>query len=382
LIVSYCDIDDIPDELLPNRYEEQQVSPQVARNLMNTKCKRRSQVDGLTFHKCQMPTHNDNKQWEHVIRRPTSKKNWREQSAYVIRCPVVNDVYIQYFSGDIDCEIGDAVKYYMKTHTPVRIINGEKGSMVGVGRRFDVRSGSTEMFKATRNCSQHLSKSDEICLRNSCLLSFDSVLRKSIVANEYNNSMHCLKGKRNVMSVAGKNVLPSYCCSESLTNSMHIDTNDSERSYTLFFSRQQNVGKTWFVMPELSVALELKGTVMLSWDGSKVLHGSVTVDEGMLSLFGSAHKDVEEREKIKQCFASKEKGQFTVGDKVHVRKRLKDVKCSLDPKLSVKFHQSKRFSNRKATIVDINGDGINVIYEGHFRKHGNQVCSESEICSI
>lgn len=376
--VTHTRIEDVADELLPRRYQTAnhhrplQLSCDESRNLMIKKCKRRSQVDGLTYSFSQMPNESDNKCWKHVIRRP-SNKNLKQKSAFVIECEEVDDVHIQYLSGDYSQSIRTAVEHCLESHTPVREIVGESGLMVGLGKHFERRSSTVEMYKPTSKDVTHLNPQKERDMINACFLSFDGILRQSVIKERYSQSIDSLESKGNIYKVNDSKLLPSYCCSESLTNSVHLDFNDSARSYSIFFPRKANVGQTWFVMPELSTALELKGCVVLSWDGRKVLHGSCSVNNGMLSLFGSAKVSVEQREVIKSLYNSK-KRKLRVGDKVNVRQRCGDLKHSLDPELSLKWHQQRRFSNRKATVTKINGNMVSFIYEGVLKRHSVQTC--------
>ena len=85
-----------------------------------------------------------------------------------------------------------------------------------------------------------------------------------------------------------ENELPTIAISEDLTNSIHVDLDDSSESFGYWFSRKGKKGRTWFLFPYYSLAIECshKSPMLITWDGRCQEHCSCTVGRGVISLAG------------------------------------------------------------------------------------------------
>mmetsp|Transcript_20075 Transcript_20075/g.43688 ORF Transcript_20075/g.43688 Transcript_20075/m.43688 type:complete len:111 (-) Transcript_20075:193-525(-) len=59
------------------------------------------------------------------------------------------------------------------------------------------------------------------------------------------------------------NLLPTYMCSNSLHNSMHINSTDSAASFSVFYQEQTKMGLSYLIFPEISLAVELQSPVLV-----------------------------------------------------------------------------------------------------------------------
>ena len=65
-----------------------------------------------------------------------------------------------------------------------------------------------------------------------------------------------------------------FCCTNDLfgidifSNSVHYYPNDGSNSFDVFYTLSSKEGLTWFIFPDYGIEIELRGTVVLSWDGN------------------------------------------------------------------------------------------------------------------
>ena len=144
---------------------------------------------------------------------------------------------------------------------------------------------------------------------------------------------------------------------------MHIDGTDACPSFSIFYQEQINTGLSYLVFPEISLAVELQSPVLVKWDGAHTLHGTITVDSGITSMFGSAKTLVGKRRKIAEAFTNRIKrlkvNTIFVGSIVFVRDTFLDR--SKDDPFFCQYPQ-KGYSTRKAKVLAINDNYITVFY--------------------
>lgn len=151
--------------------------------------------------------------------------------------------------------------------------------------------------------------------------------------------------------------LPTYAVSNSLTNSSHIDR-DGSRSFAVFYQKQNRIGKSWFLFPNNSIAIECSNTpLVISWDGRKMKHCSCTTEPGILSFFGASSERLSQYCTASKSFGMKKsfnkrkhRDQLTKGTVVRVRKKLRLMNDTSTTKQKKNWLEKKMI--RKA-IVDV-----------------------------
>ena len=358
---------------------------------------RRNHVNGLVYSASQVPTMKKNNNWKYVLRPPSSLKNVTKKSAFQIKTEVGN-IFVQYIEAIVPNTIVNAVDYYLANHSIVRHVPGEKGLMVPIGRRVDIRSSALSMYKASRESvlqSTHgstsynrlLGDSSEQAKRlNDTSLIFNELLQKSCCKTSLEAELKVLKKKKNTLCVydkLGKQVdtLPTLAVSLDLTNSIHIDNADDSKSYAIFFRKNINMGLTYFLLPKIGLAIQISGTVIISWDGRVEPHCSCTVIPGIVSLFASSNKFVTTRLRVANGFQNKKKTIVRMKDRVYVQTRL----LEMEHKDSTNYDcvQNKKFMNRIAIVVGIKKNYVIVRFVGNLEiELGNVVCSRNDVIRL
>ena len=215
-----------------------------------------------------------------------------------------------------------------------------------------------EPFLEMSDRDQHLALVDFNQMFLNSSVWFSRSLLHSIKKLEKSNNI--LKIKRDGQLL---NLLPTYMVSNSLHNSMHIDGTDECPSFSIFYQEQINTGLSYLVFPEISLAVELQSPVLVKWDGAHTLHGTITVDSGITSMFGSAKTLVGKRRKIAEAFTNRIKrlkvNTIFVGSIVFVRDTFLDR--SKDDPFFCQYPQ-KCYSTRKAKVLAIDDNYITVFY--------------------
>ena len=346
--------------------------------------KRRNQVNGLVFHHSQVPTKKNNNGWDYIISPPTKKKRKTESC---IRIAIANSgfIFVQYLGNDSPpTSVTDGVDHFLTSHTEVRTQDGERGKMCPLGVSVDDRGSCMSMYKATKLKGANAINEKQI-LKNSALWLNDTII-ESFCVQEYQLEMEKLKKKRNVLTFhegdKKRFVLPTMVVSEDLTNSVHNDVNDDCKSFSIFFQKKGSDGKTWFILPELGVIIEISSTVILCWDGRKVKHCSLTVKNGILSLFGSSSKKVSRKKEVELLgFEIEHNTNLCVGNSVFVRERLNDM-VKYDPGLNLNGLNGNAFMTRLATVQHISPCGklVTVGYKAKLSRLGQVVVKSDHVC--
>ena len=292
-----------------------------------------------------------------------------QSSAFIVENETLGNVYIQYIDHQPPDAITEAVTFYLANHTNVRNEDGEHGVMCPFGQRVDVRSSCLTQYKNTK---KKLPGNEKEIMR-SCLVDFNSELGRSCCSSIYRDAIRDLTKKNNVLKVKNEigqtlNVLPTYCVSSDLSNSLHCD-NDDGLSFAIFY-RAKPKGVTWFVIPCLGLAIEIAGTTILSWDGRVAPHASITTVPGIHSLFGSSNPLVATRRAVEKAFSVKKYNNVKVNQTIYTRELL--TKMTNDPRLDRSQYKKRTYMNRKATVQSVDGETIYIIYDGKLQCDGPQ----------
>ena len=279
---------DIPikEQVIPRSYEGRRIKRSKAIQLLNGSIGRRKQINGLTFDLEELPTSSSNKNWSTVIRRPVPFNKKTSQHAHRIKNATTTDIYVHYL-GDDDVKhcIKDLVQYYLLNHSSVRTIDGESGTMKPAGMRVDYRTSTITSYKHFGNKAI----SDRVF--EDGLVEFRKLIQSSCCAKSYELEMDALEECGNFRTILEQSILPTMVVSENLTNSMHCDTNDDARSFSLFYPILPNA-QTLFLFPTIGLCIDISSPVIICWDGRVAQHGSYTTTPGIHSLFGGAMKNV------------------------------------------------------------------------------------------
>jgi len=130
----------------------------------------------------------------------------------------------------------------------------------------------------------------------------------------------------------GKKCIPTSAVSKNLGNPPHYDKKDGHRGYAMWIAdgMMNQVSSWWFVLPMHGIAVELCDGVIISWNGSEVMHCSSVpcASCDVYSVWCSVPKSVLKRHAVdehcketlalraKRCAPSEsQRVQFAVGDK-------------------------------------------------------------------
>ena len=358
------------DQIVPLLYKDNDIGKQESLQLLNGNFGQRKQVNGLRYKPLQLPSEKRNKGWKRVVRcssMPTS---------FIIKNAAVGNIYIEYIDGQPSDAIQQAVQFYLSNHTNVRNEDGESGVMCPFGQRVDVRSSCLTHYKNTKKKLP----GDVNDIMESCLVDFNSVLCGSCCSSIYRDEIRELTRKNNTLTYQNEigqslHVLPTYCVSSDLSNSLHCD-NDDGVSFAIFYRKKPN-GRTWFVIPSLGLAIEIAGTVILSWDGRLAQHASITTAPGIHSLFGSSSPSVTMRRAVEKAFSVKKYNRVKANQSIYTRRLLFEMRH--DPKLDISEYKKRTYMNRKATVISVDGECIYVLYDGKLKYLGTELFHRNHV---
>ena len=373
--------------IYPRRYKNNDITEQQAADLCDNKANlgRRYQVNGLTYCVSQMPNEISDNNWPHVLRAPTETYSPRFASfnlgggrSIIVHHPPVGI--------EKNSDLHAATEFALQNHSRNRVIEGESGEMVGGGNRFEPISSCAlpyvnKNFKGVGGIDNR-----GHYVFNKGVISFQKLICSNTSFKEtFRADIKRLKRSGNVLKLRTDNKIEydghlSYAITKNLSNSPHVDINDDSKSFAVFYTLIDEPGLTWFLFPEYGIAVELSGTVCLSWDGRKEYHCSCTVRGNVYSLFASSRKDVSRHLQIKKAFSkkiSKKKSSrrpLEVGDKVYVRDNLKNM-VSLRKHTDFNARKYPRhIMFRQAEVVDIGPSkhSVSVLFTGNLSKLGRQ----------
>ena len=315
-----------------------------------------------------MPTDTNNRGWKKVYMIPMDQM---EKIPYSIKTPDGN-IHIDYPAGSPPLCIQKFVNHSLFNHSKVRNISGEKGLMVGGGKRYDKTSATViDYVPAINNNSTTSGQTNSLLYEAS--LAFDNICCNSSVSHSYRNEIKLLSKMNNVTTMKCTKVSstdnhstkitvhPTYSITRNLTNALHYDINDDSRSYAIWYTTSDNKRrKSWLLFPDYGIAIEIGKYILISWDGRVMKHCTCSCDENVedtpiYSFFASSNKLVSFYYKIETAFKKKghNKG-LCKGNKVYVRERLRNMKHQFqytDPNATK--HPNK-FMYRSAHIISIN----------------------------
>ena len=186
----------------------------------------------------------------------------------------------------------------------------------------------------------------------------------------------------NFRTISEQIILPTMVVSENLTNSMHCDTNDDARSFSLFYPILPNA-QTLFLFPTIGLCIDISSPVIICWDGRVAQHGSYTTAPGIHSLFGEAMKNVSVRTAIEKAY--QEKGycnDLVIGEEVYVRRRLPNMDHDDSNCVNMKQFSPNVFMNRRAVVKSIDGPQVTVRYVGKLSKLKDIPFKRRNVCKL
>ena len=295
------------DQVIPQVYQGKNISRKAALDIIaEGKPYLRQNTPGLIYGKHQVPISagSQNKMnWRTILGCPLSDRLWQSHSVFkiVIRkekhSPIIGVVLVQFLPNDgVSNNIRDASTFYLDQHSNVRNIEFEYGRMVPAQKRLDIRTSCLTKYTRTRNNgNSKLPVMSEHQLGVS-LFEFNQLFYQSstLFSNSLTKSIKQLKKTGNTLDlkVAGRthNLLPTYMCSSSLHNGVHIDANDLTSSFAIFYQEKDKIGHSYFAFPDISLLIELQSPVMIFWDGFRTRHCSIAIENGITSMFGCSKK--------------------------------------------------------------------------------------------
>ena len=290
------------DQVIPQVYNSNRISHKEAFKMITKGLKlQRKNIPGLTYHPDQAPSGSrdfpKNNNWKTVIRPPTETSKTPFVFKIEIRNPakgkklgtLLSVVLVKFLSEDgVPPRVRNASTYFLNTHSNVRVTDHETGVMVPIGERYDPRSYRNVNYqtcsKKQKQCQQFVLSERE---QHLSLLDFNELFLKSSIwfAQSLCSSINNLKAHNHVLKVTRDEVkfslLPTYMCSSSLHNSVHIDASDFTASFSIFYQEKLNTGLSFLVFPDISLAVELSKPVLVRWEGDKMKHCTITVNKGI-----------------------------------------------------------------------------------------------------
>ena len=363
----------LEDQILPLLYKNKAIKNKKSLELLVGKTGRRDQIDGLKYKYSQVPSCNSNRSWANVIRKR------KDCSAFSFLNRTIGNIHIEYLVKEVPMSIKTAVNFYLNNHSSVRGNKFESGEMCPVGRRVDVRTSCLTNYK---NRKRKLLGDDHKIL-NECSVDFDSILKTTCCAESYLSTINVMIKRDNISTVKCNGndfpVLPTMCVSDSLTNALHCDKSDGCRSFSIFFPSTEGA-ITWFLVPAISLAIEISAPMVLSWDAVRCPHYSVSTVPGIYSLFASSSSAVTRRLAIRKSFGKSNHSLVKVNERCYVRARLREM--TNDAGLNLKDFPDNIFMNRIARVLAIESKlkYILVQFEGHLHTLGPVKFKSDHVC--
>ena len=219
------------------------------------------------------------------------------------------------------------INHVSKNHTHHCQKVNESGIMGCLGQRLEIKCSSVSDYRASSNKSSPINRMTQQ-LHAKASIDFHELVFNSSLQHAYNSDISELKKeiKKDTWKVEGKHLHPTTAI--SLTNSSHEDQNDFIPSIGVWYTDQRNPGKSWFLFPFYSIAVECSTTTIIRFDGKTVQHCSCTVKGGspIFSILKGARVNVIEFNCIITLMdrISRKEMNFEKGDLVYVRLRQKE----------------------------------------------------------
>lgn len=352
--------------------------------LMSKTRNHKQNVNGLVYDASQAPKRNDVKGWKNVIWAPNSDSphQFHHNSLFEIETENDGHILVQFLQKDrIDTTIREGVDYFLNNHSNVRETKFEDGIMVGAGLRYEARRAMLCRYTNTKNASYDPVLAAKI--ERECFLAFNNLIRNpeapSVFRNDHKATIDELDSVNNTLRMPTKkgaySLLPTYAVSESLNNSLHVDFNDASRCYAVFYQKEKKIGKSFLVFPKYSLAIECSTfPVLISWDGSRQQHCTMTVEKGIPSLFGGSNRIVGNFTQGLYNFANppkQEERAIKEGDVVNIQlHRTRDHLVLYDNAYSTKKYMDCEYVVRTAKVEKVEGDFVDFTYIGKLASLG------------
>ena len=273
--------------------------------IANEKKLQRNNIPGLIYGKFQVPKcarGKNRKGSDTIFCSPISDSTfyshllfkiviWKEPK--IKTSPIIGIILVQFLPCDgVPSSVRMASSHYLYHHTNVRNIDYEHGIMVPMEKPLDLCTSSISKYLPTRNNRKRdkqgmINRDLHLSLRDFNQLFYDS---SEWLSRSLNSSISQLKNSGNTLDLKiadrTQHLLPTYMCSSSLHNAVHIDPNNSSSSFAIFYQEEKGVGMSYFVFPEICLLIQLKTPVLLSWDSFKTKHCSIAMTNGITSMFG------------------------------------------------------------------------------------------------
>ena len=127
--------------VLPTNYLGKRILKEEASSLLEGKRGKRDQVNGLVYHRSQLPTNEIDNGWNCVIRSPScSSLRSRKLQRQMIHKIKTDEgyIFVEYLKVELNSSIKEAVDYFITNHNETRNIDGESGVMRMAGNRIDL----------------------------------------------------------------------------------------------------------------------------------------------------------------------------------------------------------------------------------------------------
>jgi len=335
----------------------------------------RGNVPGLIYGRQQVPARGgcaDKKGWKMILHSPPNNSKFDYNSVYkIIRTHGAvernTEIKVQFLRNHgVPTSVRTACSYYLSHRTQVRSTPHEHGKMVPAEKRFDPRIASTTKYVDTNPSTDDLQKAERAL--HLSLFHFNELFYKSSALFSQALKHSIEKLKTNTLNVELKGtthkLLPTYMCSKSLHNSLHVDPNDSTTSFAIFYQDQHKIGLSYLVFPEIGLAIELKSPVLICWEEKTRNHCSVAVKDGINRMFGCSKTAVDVLVKAKESFCQHRKksklSQLCVGDLVYVQQKFSD---QYETDAYLKNFKKHKYSTKKANVLSINGKRVFIRYK-------------------
>ena len=384
--------------VIPLQYMGEKISKKKAIGLLNGPVGRKHQCDGLVYLKEQMPTYGKKNGWKCVINRPdfTAKEHNRK---YVIKTEIENgssshcngEIMVHYLPNE-DKDVGnirDDLTSCLANHTEVRKNDRGSGKMVTAGMRVDYASSSATYYTGSNGLDVSLCK--YVFRKTSTAL--NAIIRKTQCKRALIKQLKHLKSTGTGISFRVKDgnhltVAPTHSISEDLTNPMHKDINDCTRAFAVFLSKvEERPGVSYFLFPSHGIAIQIKGTLVLSWEADNQPHCTCTVVKGVYGASPFLTKRVMRHATIRRAFNTKGyNNNISVGDKIVVRQNLKQLRDMgvlqhTTPDCMVN-NRPRKLTYRTGEVVAIEKRMLVINFSGKLQRHGAQCISRRNACSL
>ena len=245
-----------------------------------------------------MPTNFDNMGWCHVLCNDGSNC-----AVCYLLCnddgKVVNELICEIApSKKVPSSFHSLVKHVFVNHTHHRKKPHESGIMGCLGRRREIKCSSVTDYRPSPDELSSVNRTTHKLHANASI-DFHNFVSDSSLQCKYDHDIALLKKEKNkcTWKIRDTHLHPTTAVAISLTNSSHQDPNDHTPSIAVWYTDPTTPGKpgkSWFLLPYYSIAVECSTTTIIRFDGKNVQHCSCTVNGGkpVFSILKGSRVDV------------------------------------------------------------------------------------------